>query len=119
MQAFYANIAEITIKNKAYRRVLHTEKTFQLVLMSLLPNQDIGMETHPSTTQFIRVESGDGMAIIGDMNYPLKDDMIVVIPMNTQHNIINTGKKDMKLYTIYSGEVQHPPDLVEVTKPEA
>lgn len=55
MHPFYANIAEITLNNHAYRRVLHTEKTFQLVLMSLLPGEQIGMEVHPHTTQLNQV----------------------------------------------------------------
>jgi mannose-6-phosphate isomerase-like protein (cupin superfamily) len=118
MNPLHMNIAASTLKNRNYRHVIYTTKGFQLVLMSLLPSQEIGMEKHRSTTQFIRIESGTGMAIIDGEYYSLQDDISIVIPPNVYHNIINTSRLPMKLYTIYSGKLQHPDGLVEKIKTE-
>jgi mannose-6-phosphate isomerase-like protein (cupin superfamily) len=100
---FIDNIKEVTEDNNYYRRVLATTPNMQLVVMSLQPFQEIGMEVHPYNTQFIRVESGHGLAIIDDIEYVLYDDTAIVIPLNTKHNIINiSSTQKLKLYTIYS-----------------
>lgn len=110
---FYINIEKETIGNRFYRKVLYTTDQLQLVLMSLEPGQEIGMETHPDTTQFIRIEKGIGRAIIGSHQITLTDGVAVMIPAGKSHNIINTGKKKMKLYTLYS-----PPEHAPGTKME-
>lgn len=97
---YYGNMKTITNINDDYRKVEYTTPTMQLVTMHLLPNEEIGMERHPITTQFIRVESGTGVAEIDGKKYDLFDDMTVIIPPNAKHNI--TATTDMKLYTIYS-----------------
>ena len=100
---FVDNIKEVTENNNNYRRVLATTPNMQLVVMSLNPREEIGMEVHPYHTQFIRVEKGQGVAIIDDLAYDIEDDTAIVIPLNTKHNIINTSKtKKLKLYTLYS-----------------
>jgi mannose-6-phosphate isomerase-like protein (cupin superfamily) len=114
---FKGNIEKLTVKNKTYyRKVLHTNAQQQLVIMSLHPGQDIGMEVHPHTSQFIRVEAGSGAAIIGGQHFRLKDGDAVVIPPGTQHNII-AGAKGLKLYTLYSPP-EHHPDTRQREKPE-
>jgi len=115
--SFYGNINDVTIDNDSYRRVLTTTSTMQLVAMSLLPGQEIGAEIHPYTTQFIRIESGEGVAVIEDKMYQLVDDWSIIVPPGTKHNIINTSTTNpLKLYTIYSPP-EHPQELVERTKP--
>lgn len=111
---FKGNIEELTLQNENYRKVLNTTTTQQLVVMNIIPLQDIGMETHPNTTQFIRVESGECDAILNGEVFKLKDNDAIVIPPGTEHNIINTSNTlPLKLYTIYSppehkdGTVQH------------
>jgi mannose-6-phosphate isomerase-like protein (cupin superfamily) len=117
MDGFYGNINDITLSNVYYRRVLSTTPTMQLVTMSLAPNQEIGMEKHEYTTQFIRVESGNGIAIINGIEYELYDNIAVVIPPDTWHNIINTANNhQLKLYTIYSPP-EHPRDTLQFIKP--
>lgn len=113
---FYGNIKDITLENNYYRQILSTTPTQQLVVMSLLPKQDIGMEIHPYTTQFIRIEQGTGEAIMDNTYCELEDDDVIVIPPNTLHNITNTGTIPLKLYTIYSPP-EHPYNCVDVTKP--
>ena len=93
MNVFYGNIEELTLQNKNYREVLATTKNMQLVIMSLKKNDEIGMEIHPKTSQFIRVESGEGIAIIDNVLYHLTDGDVVVVPPGAEHNIINTGNK--------------------------
>jgi|SRR3972149_10146649 len=117
--AFKGNIETLTLKNKFYRKVLYTvSHSLQLVVMSLKPQEDIGMEKHPSTSQFIRVEKGKGIAIIKNKLYHLKNGDSIIIPPNTYHNIINTScKNPLKLYTIYTPP-EHPKNTKHWTKPQ-
>jgi len=113
---YHDNIEQATIKNNFYRTVIFTCPNTQLVLMSLNPKEEIGEEIHPYITQFIRVEKGNGIAIIEDKIYKLTDGMAVIIPLNSKHNIINTSSKEpLKLYTIYSPP-NHPYDRIEKYK---
>ena len=104
---FYNNIEELTIKNNNYRNVLYTRPNgMQFVLMSLKPGVEIGMEIHQDHDQFIRIEKGNGKAVIKengkDIEYKLSDGFAILIPSGTYHNIINTGLEDLKLYSIYT-----------------
>jgi len=49
------NIGEMTINNNNYRKVINTTSHQQLVLMSLKPKEEIGMEIHKKVDQFIRI----------------------------------------------------------------
>lgn len=120
---FHGNIEDITEKNTFYRKVLFTSPSniMQLVVMSLEPQQEIGMEVHHDHDQFIRVETGYGKAVIKNMEkieeYKLSDGFAVIIPAGTWHNIINLSTIDnMKLYTIYSPP-EHKDKLIQVKKP--
>lgn len=113
---FHKNIEKITESNKYFRKVLSTTPNMQLVVMSLKPKEDIGMEIHPYTTQFIRVESGTGVAIVDDKKYKLSNGSAIIIPLNSKHNIVNTSKTEpLKIYTIYSPP-NHPSDRVDIKK---
>lgn len=116
MKGFYTNIARDTLENENFRKVLFTGPHSQLVVMCLLPNEEIGMEVHPDNDQFIRIESGSGKAVIGDEEFTLNDDDAVVIPAGSNHNIINASNTHpLKLYTIYS-PAHHPERTVHKTK---
>lgn len=116
-KVFVGDIEEITLKNNNFRKVLFTGKKSQLVVMSLKPTEDIGMETHKTVDQFIRIEQGNGYAILNGKKYKLSDGSAVVIPAGTNHNIVNTSKTSkMKIYTIYSPP-QHPDGTVMKNKP--
>jgi len=113
---YHENIEEETIDNDDYRKVVATTPNMQLVLMSLKPLEEIGSEIHPYISQFIRVEKGEGIAIIEGRVFNLFDGVSIIIPLNKEHNIINTSKyKDLKLYTIYSPP-NHPYDRLEKIK---
>lgn len=111
------NLEKITVANKNYRKVIETTSTMQLVLMSLDPGVEIGMESHHGTTQFFRVESGTARAEVGKKKFTLKDGDSLIVPPSTRHNVWcpKTSKKPCKLYTIYSPP-QHAPGTIHKTK---
>ncbi|MFA6353783.1 MAG: cupin domain-containing protein [Candidatus Paceibacterota bacterium] len=119
MKGFNANIEKKTLENTNFRKVLYTGKHSQLVLMSLKPNEEIGMEVHEDNDQFFRFEKGEGKCIIDGNEYALSDGSVIIVPSGSQHNIINTsGVNDLKLYTIYS-PAHHQDGVVRATKEEA
>jgi mannose-6-phosphate isomerase-like protein (cupin superfamily) len=119
MKGYSINIEEETLANTNFRKVLYTGKHSQLVLMCLLPNEDIGMEVHPDNDQFFRFEKGQGKCIIDDNEYLVSDGFAIVVPAGAQHNIINISTTDpLKLYTIYS-PANHKDGIVRATKSEA
>jgi mannose-6-phosphate isomerase-like protein (cupin superfamily) len=119
MNGFHDNIEKITIENTLFRKVLYTGKHSQLVLMSLKPKEEIGMETHPDNDQFFRFEQGEGMCVIDGHEYPVRDGYAIVIPAGAEHNIINMSETDdLKMYTIYS-PAHHKDGIVRATRKEA
>jgi len=119
MSLFVDNIEKLTLENTNFRKVLATNGYSQLVVMSLKPMEDIGMETHPNVDQFFRVEKGVGKTILNGTEYEFSDGFAIVIPAGTEHNIINTSETDeLKLYTIYS-PANHPDGTVHATKEDA
>jgi mannose-6-phosphate isomerase-like protein (cupin superfamily) len=119
MRGFCQNIEEATLENGNFRKVLYTGKHSQLVLMSLQPGEEIGMEVHPDNDQFFRFEKGQGKVVIDDNEYEVSDGFAVVVPAGAQHNIINASTiGELKLYTIYS-PAHHKDGIVRTTKAEA
>lgn len=118
MQGYIGNIEQATLANEYFRKVLYTDKKAQLVVMSLQPGEEIGMEVHKIEDQFIRVEKGNGKAIVSGTESMLEDGVAVVIPAGTEHNIINTSAAPMKLYTLYSPP-HHKDGTIHKTKAEA
>src|SRR3989337_1352574 len=99
MKGFSINIEEATLENDNFRRVLYTSKHSQLVLMSLKPGEEIGMEVHEENDQFFRFEKGQGKCIIDGNEYRVADGSVIVVPSGAEHNIINTSSSDdLKLY---------------------
>jgi mannose-6-phosphate isomerase-like protein (cupin superfamily) len=119
MKGFKSNIEKDTLKNKNFRKVLYTAKHLQLVLMTLQPGEDIGMEVHKENDQFFRFESGTGKCVIDSTSYRVKDGDAVIIPAGAKHNVINTSKEEpLKMYTIYAPP-HHKDGIVRATKKEA
>jgi mannose-6-phosphate isomerase-like protein (cupin superfamily) len=118
MKGYLADIETLTEKNTAFRQVLYTGHNLQLVLMALTPGQDIGMETHATHDQFFRIEKGHGEVVIDGLRHKIKGGDGLIIPAGAKHNLINTGDKPLRLYTIY-GPPNHVDKLVEKTKAEA
>jgi len=119
MKGFNANIEELTLENDSFRKVLYTNTHSQLVLMSLKPNEDIGLEVHEDNDQFFRFESGLGRVVIDGNEYEVKDGSAIVVPAGAEHNVINSSSSEaLKLYTIYS-PAHHKDGVVRATKAEA
>jgi mannose-6-phosphate isomerase-like protein (cupin superfamily) len=110
--------------NTYFREVLYTGKDMQLVVMSLRPGEEIGIESHDRVEQFVRVEHGRARVAMG----PAKDKITetrdlergsgVVVPADVWHNVVNTGDGELKLFTIYAPP-EHPHGTVHKTKADA
>lgn len=119
MSGYSVDIERATLENDDFRRVLYTAPHSQVVVMSIEPGGEIGMERHDTGDQFIRVEEGEGEAILDGERHELGDGTALVIPSGTEHNVINTSRSDpLRLYTVYS-PAQHPDGTVHRTKAEA
>jgi mannose-6-phosphate isomerase-like protein (cupin superfamily) len=116
MKAFIErDIEQVTEDNLDFRRVIHTGHHLQLVLMSLLPGEDIGEETHATHDQFFRIEKGKGVVSIDGIESRIGKNAAIVVPAGTLHNLINTGDKPMRLYTLYAPP-QHCAEFVAATR---
>ena len=116
-KGYSGNIEKLTLENDSFRKVLYTGEHCQLVLMSLLPNEEIGLEVHGENDQFFRFEDGEGKVVINETEYDVADGDAVVVPSGARHNVI-AGEKGLKLYTIYS-PAHHKDAIVRKTKEEA
>ncbi len=116
MVGYVDNIEKITEGNTNFRQVLFTGKYAQLVVMSLLAGEDIGMEVHETVDQFFRIELGEGKVIMNGEEAAFSAGFAIIVPAGTQHNVIATTA--VKLYTLYSPP-NHPADRVQATKAEA
>lgn len=117
MKGYVGNIEKESIDNGNFRKVLYTAKSSQLVLMNLLPGEEIGEEVH-ELDQFLRVEAGIGKAILDGVEHAVEDGSAIVVPAGAMHNVVNTGTEPMKLYTIYSPP-EHKDGTVHPTKADA
>jgi mannose-6-phosphate isomerase-like protein (cupin superfamily) len=118
MKGFVEDIEDLTVENTAFRRVLYTGQHLQLVLMALGPDEEIGAETHVGHDQFFRVEKGKGEVWIDGERTKIKRDDAIIVPAGASHNIVNTGAKSLKLYTLYAPP-QHHDGVVYATKADA
>lgn len=119
MKGYKDNIEKLTLKNENFRKVLYTGKHSQLVLMTLLPGEEIGLEVHKENDQFFRFEKGVGQVIIDGNIYEVSDGDAVVVPAGAEHNVVNTSSTEsLRLYTIYS-PAHHKDGIVRETKKDA
>ncbi len=124
MEPFVVNIDCFAKQNPYYRTALWTGNHLQVTLMSIPVCGDIGLEMHPNVDQFIRIEDGCALVMMGRsqtlLNYQQRVDSnyAVLIPAGTWHNVINAGNKPLKLYSIYAPQ-QHPFGTVHETKEAA
>ena len=119
MKNYIGNIEKETEENTNFRKVLFTGENEQLVVMSLEPRENIGMEVHPDVDQFIRIEEGHAKAILDGEEHDLPEDFAVVIGAGTEHDIVNVSDAEsLKLYTVYSPP-EHPEGTIQKDKAEA
>jgi mannose-6-phosphate isomerase-like protein (cupin superfamily) len=117
MNGFVQDIESLTAENEAFRHVLYTAKHCQLVLMAIPPDGEIGTEVH-TLDQFFRVEGGVGEAVLDGVRTPIAAGFAVLVPAGTEHNIVNTGRDPMKLYTLYAPP-NHQDGVVHATRAAA
>jgi mannose-6-phosphate isomerase-like protein (cupin superfamily) len=118
MKGYVDDIEQVTTRNTDFRRVLYTGAHLQLVLMTLLPGEEIGEETHPDRDQFFRIEAGEGAVLIDGKRHAVRDDFAIIVPAGARHNVVNTGAEPLKLYTLY-GPPEHRDEVVHRTKADA
>lgn len=119
MAGYVIDIEKKTLENPHFREVLFTAPKLQLVVMTLQPGEEIGLETHDDGDQFFRVEAGEGEALLDGERHPLRDGSIVVIPAGVEHNISNTSASEpLRVYTLYAPP-EHPHGTLHHTKAEA
>lgn len=119
MIGYVGLIEQLTEGNMNFRQVLFTGTYCQLVVMSLLPSEEIGLETHATVDQFFRIESGEGKVVMNGQESVFKAGDAIIVPAGTAHNVINTSvDKPLKLYTLYSPP-NHPDGKIHKTKAEA
>ncbi len=119
MTGYIDNIEKLTLENTLFRKVLYTSQHMQLVLMTLKPNEEIGLEVHSVNDQFFRIEHGQGKVIMNKKEHVIKEDDAIIVPAGTEHNVINTSSTEpLKFYTIYSPP-HHKDGTVHKTKAEA
>ena len=121
---YVTNIAKATGQNQNYRTALWTGCHLQLTLMSIPVRGEIGLEIHPDTDQFLRIEQGSGVAMMGkrkellDFQQCISADDVILVPAGTWHNVVNKGRCPLKLYSIYAPP-HHPHGTVHRTKADA
>ncbi len=120
-EPYVVNIEEVTLHNNAFRSTLWTGGHLQVTLMNIRPGEDIGLEMHPDVDQFLRIEEGQGLVKMGNrkeyMDYQRKvqPGFAIMVPAGTWHNLINTGNRPIKLYSIYAPP-EHPHGTLHQTK---
>ncbi len=115
---YLTNILYNTAENQNFRTVLHTGSKSQLVVMSIPPGGEIGMETHRSVEQSLFFLSGTGVAILNGEKRELQAGDVLVVAPGTEHNVLNTGDVPLKIYTIYAPP-NHLDGRIHATKEDA
>ena len=118
------DIEAATLANENYRTVAWTGRYLQVTLMSIPVGQSIGLEVHPDTDQFLRVESGKGRCVMGesrdqlDFQQDVESDWSIQVPAGVWHDVVNTGEEPLRLYAVYA-PVHHAEDIVQATAEDA
>jgi mannose-6-phosphate isomerase-like protein (cupin superfamily) len=118
-KGYVANIEKETLENENFRKVLYTSKHGQIVVMSVPPMVELGMEVHELSDQFFRIDSGEGKVVIDGEEAVISDGFAILVPAGSQHNVINTSaEKPLKFYTIYMPP-HHKDGVIHATKADA
>ncbi len=118
MKGYVDDIEAATVANEDFRRVLYTGSNLQLVLMTLQTGEEIGEEVHEDIDQFFRVEEGRGTIYIDGAASRIEDDFAAIVPAGARHNVVNSGDRPLKLYTLY-GPPEHRHGVVHRDKADA
>jgi mannose-6-phosphate isomerase-like protein (cupin superfamily) len=118
------DLEKATVENTNYRTVAWSGKHLQLTLMSIPVGEDIGLEEHPDTDQFLRLDAGRGRVQIGptkdqlDFDREVEDGWAIFVPAGSWHNVTNIGDQPLRLYTVYA-PVHHAAGKIQATAADA
>ncbi len=118
------DLESATVANTDYRQVVWSGKHLQLTLMSIPVGEDVGLEAHPGTDQFLRLDAGRGRVQMGpardrlDFDREVEDGWAILVPAGTWHNVTNIGDEPMRLYAVYA-PVHHAAGKVHATAADA
>lgn len=121
---FVIDIEQAAKRNRTFRTAIWTGKHLQVTVMSIPVGESIGLELHPGTDQFLRIEEGDGIVQMGDapdrldFERRVSENDAIMVPAGKWHNVTNTGRDPLKLYSIYAPP-EHPFGTVHATKQDA
>jgi mannose-6-phosphate isomerase-like protein (cupin superfamily) len=115
---FNEDIKELAKANHDFRREILTNAHSQVVLMCLQPGEDIGEETHADNDQLLVLVKGKGEVRLEGVASAVKIGALISVPAGTRHNLVNTGDKPIRLYTVYAPP-ETAPGTVHATKAEA
>ena len=121
---YVVDIHEAAVANPNFRTAIWTGEYLQVTLMSINPGDEIGLEIHPDTDQFLRIEQGCGIVEMGrrpeqpEYIRQIGEDDAIMIPAGYYHNLTNTGHVPIKLYSIYAPP-HHPRGTIHRTQEEA
>jgi mannose-6-phosphate isomerase-like protein (cupin superfamily) len=118
------DLEKATRENVDYRSVAWSGRYLQVTLMSIPVGCDIGLEMHPETDQFLRLDAGRGRVQIGTAKDRLtfeeevSDGWCILVPAGSWHNVTNIGKEPMQIYAVYA-PAHHKPGKIHKTASEA
>jgi mannose-6-phosphate isomerase-like protein (cupin superfamily) len=118
------DLEQATRDNKNYRTVAWSGRYLQVTMMSIPVDGDIGLEAHPETDQFLRLDAGRGRVQMGESKDKLtferevSDGWCILIPAGTWHNVTNIGDEPMQVYAIYA-PAHHKPRKIHKTASDA
>ena len=115
-EPYVTDLEDMTKVNENFREVVFTSAHSQLVVMSIGPRDDIGMETHADVDQMLYVVRGMGIAVLAGRHYEFHKGSVICVPAGTAHNIVNSDDEPLKLFTVYS-PAEHAPGTVQKSKP--
>lgn len=116
VEPYVTDIEQLTKDNESFREVLFTGEHAQLVVMSIRPGEDIGMETHPDVDQLLFIVDGEGTAVLDGRSFGFEKGSVICVPAGTEHDVINNSDAPVRLFTTYSPP-EHAPGTVQATKP--
>lgn len=110
-------IDQLARENKNFRKVVSTPGYLQVVIMTLKPGEEIGLETHSKTDQILFIVEGYASVFLDGITQKVRKGNMVIVQHGTKHNITNASKtKSLKLISMYSPP-EHNAHLVQRLNP--
>lgn len=119
MVGYKGPVHQLALENNNFRQVLFTATDGQLVVMSLLPQEEIGLEVHPTIDQFFWIVKGAARAVLNGEETTVSSGEVLIVPRGTNHNVVNTSATEaLKLFTVYTPP-NHPDGTIHATKAQS